>query len=82
MTDDTGQSIQEAADLLGVSPADVDRLLDDGKLSPYIVGAHPRLRAADVLAYKSRRDARLSGVERAYATLSRCGSGQWCSTSS
>lgn len=63
LTDDADLTTQEAADILGISRTYVVRLVDDAKLPARLVGTHRRLRAADVLAYKARRDARLAGVD-------------------
>jgi len=62
LTDQTELTTQEAADLLGISRTYVVRLIDSGKLPAHLVGTHRRLRAADVIAYMARRDARLAGV--------------------
>ncbi len=63
LTDDADLTTQEAADILGISRTYVVRLVDDAKIPAHLVGTHRRLRAADVLAYKARRDARLAGVD-------------------
>lgn len=63
LTDDADLTTQEAANILGISRTYVVRLVDDTKLPARLVGTHRRLRAADVLAYKARRDARLAGVD-------------------
>jgi excisionase family DNA binding protein len=49
---------QEAASVLNVSRQYLVRLVDTGELPAEKVGSHRRLRAADVAAYKSRRDAK------------------------
>jgi len=63
LTDDTELTTQDAADILGISRTYVVRLVDNGKLPAHLVGTHRRLRAVDVLAYKTRRDARLAGAD-------------------
>lgn len=63
ITDDTELTTQDVADILGISRTYVVRLIDNGKLPAHMIGTHRRLRAADVLAYKARRDDRLAGVD-------------------
>lgn len=63
LTDDTEMTTQDAADILGISRTYVVRLVDNGKIPALMVGTHRRLRAADVLEYKARRDTRLAGVD-------------------
>ena len=63
LTDDTELTTQDVAGILGISRTYVVRLIDNGKLLAHMVGTHRRLRAADVLAYKARRDDRLAGVD-------------------
>lgn len=47
---------QQAADVLNVSRQYVVRLLDEGKIPYRKTGKHRRLRIADVLEFKERRD--------------------------
>jgi excisionase family DNA binding protein len=62
LAEDAELTTQEAADLLGISRTYLVRLVDQGKLPAHLVGTHRRLRAADVLAYQARRNARLEAV--------------------
>jgi excisionase family DNA binding protein len=62
LAEDAEMTTQEAADLLGISRTYLVRLVDQGKLPAHLVGTHRRLRAADVLAYQARRNARLKAV--------------------
>lgn len=48
---------QQAADLLHVSRPHVVKLIDTGQLAYHKVGAHRRLYADDVFAFKRKRDA-------------------------
>lgn len=59
---DAELTTQQAADLLDLSRTFVVRLIDEGKLAAHFAGTHRRLRAADVLAYRARREQRLAGL--------------------
>jgi excisionase family DNA binding protein len=49
-------STQQAAELLNVSRPFVVKLIEDKQIPHHMVGAHRRVRAEDVLAYRQRRD--------------------------
>jgi excisionase family DNA binding protein len=58
-------STQEAADLLNISRQYLIRLVDAGELPAEKIGSHRRLRVADVVAFKAKRDAkRASALDR------------------
>ncbi|MEO5679194.1 MAG: helix-turn-helix domain-containing protein [Acidimicrobiales bacterium] len=62
VSDDGELTTQQAGELLGISRTYVVRLVDAGKLPGHRVGTHRRLRVADVLAYKAKRDHALAGA--------------------
>jgi excisionase family DNA binding protein len=57
---------QEAADLLNVSRPHLIKLLESGELSYHKTGKHRRVRFADLMDYKTRRD---TASEQAMALL-------------
>lgn len=71
LTEDDELTTQQAADILGLSRTYVVRLIDQASLPAHMVGTHRRLRASDVLAYRTQRDSRLSAV----AAISAAGDG-------
>ena len=56
LTDDTEVTPWTPRTFLGISRIHVIRLVHNRKLPAHLVGTHRRLRAVDVLAYKTRRD--------------------------
>jgi excisionase family DNA binding protein len=61
---------QEAADLLKVSRPFLIGLLEDGQLPHHKVGTHRRVRFADLMIYRRRRDAESEEALRELAALS------------
>ncbi|MEY9165001.1 excisionase family DNA binding protein [Sinorhizobium fredii] len=65
LPDEEMLSTQAAADILNVSRQYLVRLVDTGELPAEKVGSHRRLRATDVAAFKTARDAkRASALDR------------------
>ena len=50
-------TVQQAADILHVSPSFVIQLIDEGQIPAMSVGAQPSILRSDVLEFKRRNDA-------------------------
>jgi len=61
---------QEAADLLNVSRPFLVGLLESGQLPHHKIGTHRRVRFADLMTYRRRRDAESAEARRELAALS------------
>jgi excisionase family DNA binding protein len=61
---------QEAAGLLNVSRPFLIGLLESGELPYHNVGTHRRVRFADLMTYKKRRDAESEATLRELSVLS------------
>ncbi|WP_244564594.1 helix-turn-helix domain-containing protein [Rhizobium sullae] len=70
LPDEEMLSTQAAADILNVSRQYLVRLVDTGELPAEKVGSHRRLRAADVAALKTTRDAKRASALDRLASLS------------
>lgn len=62
-------TVQQAAELLNVTPAYVVTLLDGGAMPFHKVGEHRRIALRDVLDYKARRDQQSEDALRDLAAL-------------
>ena len=65
---------QQAADLLNVSRPYVVKLLDEGKIPSYKVGAHRRVKAHDLYRYRAARDEEVhAGLRKVFDRVDEAG---------
>lgn len=62
-------TLEQAADILGISQADLVSLLERGDLEHVTVGGQQRVKAEHLFAYKTARDTRRSSALSALAEL-------------
>lgn len=72
-SDDAELTMQEAARLLGISPAYLDRLVEEGHVCAHLVAAERRLKASDVMTHRpgscERRLAQVAAISHADSEL-------------
>ncbi|WP_054969741.1 helix-turn-helix domain-containing protein [Alicyclobacillus ferrooxydans] len=65
--DEQDITIEQAAEILNVSPQYVVQILDEGQITYRTNGPHRRIRLSDLLDYKTKRDvARRVAMEELY----------------